>query len=76
MGRNSAGISVREKVRDAAARLKSFGAPARAEVRRRSERGGMEEAAVRLVCQKGVLSVLLYRTPDGTIQECLFQAGD
>ncbi len=65
-----------EKVRDAAARLKSFGAPARAEVRRRSERGGMEVADVRLVCQKGVLSALLYRTPDGTIQECLFQPGD
>jgi CubicO group peptidase (beta-lactamase class C family) len=65
-----------EKVRGAATRLKSFRAPVRAEVLRRSERGGMEVAEVRLVCKKGVLSVLLYRTPDGRIQECLIQPGD
>jgi CubicO group peptidase (beta-lactamase class C family) len=65
-----------EKVRGAAARLKRFRAPVRAEVSKRSERGGMEVAEVRLVCKKGVLSALLYRTPDGRIQECLFQPGD
>jgi CubicO group peptidase (beta-lactamase class C family) len=65
-----------DKVRGAAARLRSFRAPLRAEVRRRSERGGMEVAEVRLVCKKGVLSALLYRTPDGRIQECLFQPGE
>jgi CubicO group peptidase (beta-lactamase class C family) len=62
-----------EKVRDASVRLKQLGAPERAEVQHRSERGGMEVAGIRLICQRGTLSALLYRTPDGKIQECLFQ---
>jgi hypothetical protein len=56
-----------EKVRDAAARLKKLRAPVRAEVLSRSERGGMEVANVRLVCKKGTIFALLYRTPDGKI---------
>ena len=62
-----------DKVRQASVRLKQLGAPKRAEVTHRGERGGMEVASVRLTCQKGALSALLYRTPDGKIQECLFQ---
>jgi D-alanyl-D-alanine carboxypeptidase len=65
-----------ERVRDAVPRLKKFGAPLQAEVQSRSERGGMEVAHVRLVCKKGTLSALIYRTPDGIIQECLFQPGN
>jgi len=65
-----------EKVREAAARLKKFRAPLRAEVQNRSERGGMEVANVRLVCKEGTLSALIYRTPDGKIQECLFHSGN
>jgi CubicO group peptidase (beta-lactamase class C family) len=64
-----------DKVRDAAARLKKLRAPLRAKVQSRAERGGMEVANVRLDCKKGTIFALIYRTPDGTIQECLFQAG-
>jgi D-alanyl-D-alanine carboxypeptidase len=62
-----------EKVRDASVRLKKLGVPERAEIESRSERGKMEVASVRLVCKKGTVSALIYRTPDGVIQECLFQ---
>jgi CubicO group peptidase (beta-lactamase class C family) len=62
-----------DKVREASIRLKKLGAPKRAQVTHRSERGGMEVADIRLTCKKGALSALLYRTPDGKIQECLFQ---
>jgi D-alanyl-D-alanine carboxypeptidase len=62
-----------QRVREASVRLKKLGAPNRAEVTHRSERGGMEVADIRLTCNKGALSALLYRTPDGKIQECLFQ---
>ncbi len=63
----------KQKVRESAARLKKLGAPRRAEIESRAERGGMEEANVRLICKKGELTALIYRTPDGKIQECLFQ---
>jgi len=49
-----------DKVRDAAMRLKKFGAPVRAEVQSRSERGGMEVAHVRLTCKKGTLSAFFW----------------
>jgi D-alanyl-D-alanine carboxypeptidase len=62
-----------QKVRESAARLRKLGAPRRAEIESRGERGGMEVANVRLICKKGELTALIYRTPDGKIQECLFQ---
>jgi D-alanyl-D-alanine carboxypeptidase len=62
-----------EKVRDASVRLRKLGAPVRAEIQNRSERGGMEVADIRLICKQGAISALIYRTPDGKIQECLFQ---
>jgi hypothetical protein len=64
-----------EKVRDASPRLKELHEPLRAKILSRAERGGMEVANVQLVCKKGTIFALLYRTPDGKIQECLFQAG-
>jgi CubicO group peptidase (beta-lactamase class C family) len=64
-----------EKVRDASVRLKKLRAPVRAKIRSRAERGGMEVADVLLDCKKGTLSAMIYRTPDGKIQECLFQPG-
>ncbi len=64
-----------EKIRAAAIRLKELGQPVREEIQDRSERGGMEVANVRLVCEKGILSALIYRTPDGKIQECLLRPG-
>jgi CubicO group peptidase (beta-lactamase class C family) len=62
-----------EKVREASGRLKKLGEPVRAQIQHRAERGGMEVADIRLVCQSGAISALIYRTPDGKIQECLFQ---
>jgi len=64
-----------EKIRGASLRLKKLRAPVRAEVQSRAERGGMEVAEVRLVCKRGTLSALIYRTPDGKIQECLLRPG-
>jgi D-alanyl-D-alanine carboxypeptidase len=64
-----------EKVRAASARLKKLRTPLRAEILSRAERGGMEVANVRLVCEKGTLSALIYRSPDGKIQECLLRPG-
>ncbi len=43
------------------------------EVRRLSERGGMEVASVRFKMGSAVGDALMYRTPDGKIQEVLFQ---
>jgi len=64
-----------EKIRAASARMQKLGRPLRTEVQSRSERGGMEVANVRLICKKGTLLALIYRTPDGKIQECLLRPG-
>jgi D-alanyl-D-alanine carboxypeptidase len=58
-----------EKIRGASARLKPFGEPTKVEVERISERGGMEVARVRFVFAKGELKGLMYRMPDGKIEE-------
>ena len=58
-----------EKIRGASARLKPFGEPTKVEVERVAERGGMEVARVRFVFAKGELKGLMYRMPDGKIEE-------
>ncbi len=58
-----------EKVRGASARLKAFGEPTAVEVISVAERGGMEVARTRLVFPKGALRGLMYRTPDGKVQQ-------
>lgn len=58
-----------EKVRGASARLKAFGEPTAVEVLSVAERGGMEVARTRLVFAKGALRGLMYRTPDGKVQQ-------
>ncbi len=58
-----------EKIRGAAERLSAFGEPIKADLASRAERGGMEVARTRLTFAKGVLRGLMYRTPDGKIQE-------
>ena len=58
-----------EKIRGAAARLKPYAEPTKVEVTSVSERGGMEVASTRLVFASGVLRGLMYRTPDGKIQQ-------
>jgi D-alanyl-D-alanine carboxypeptidase len=59
----------------AAARLQGYGEPAAAVVESIGERGGMEVSTTRLVFKSGVLKVLMYRTPDGRIQQLFIQKG-
>jgi D-alanyl-D-alanine carboxypeptidase len=59
----------------AAARLMPLGEPTAAEVESIGERGGMEVSTTRLQFKPGVLKVLMYRTPDGKIQQIFIQKG-
>ena len=58
-----------EKLRGAAQRLKAYGNPKAVEVDEQNERGGMEVSTLRLVFSKETLKGLMYRSPDGRIQE-------
>lgn len=58
-----------EKLQGAAARLKPFGAPKKVTLERLSERGGMEVSTLRFTFDSGPLSGLMYRSPDGRIQQ-------
>jgi D-alanyl-D-alanine carboxypeptidase len=62
-----------ERVKAAAPRLKALGEPEKVEVESVSERGGMEVASIRFKFKAAELSGLLYRTPDGKIQQLLFR---
>jgi D-alanyl-D-alanine carboxypeptidase len=64
-----------ERLRSSAPRLKALGEPDKIEVERRAERGGMEVTALRFTFKNAVLKALLYRTPDGKIQQLLFSKG-
>jgi len=59
----------------AAERLRAFGEPAGAVVESIGERGGMEVSTTRLEFPSGALKVLMYRTPDGKIQQLFIQKG-
>ncbi|MBP7706618.1 MAG: beta-lactamase family protein [Candidatus Aminicenantes bacterium] len=59
----------------AAARMKAFGEPLQTVVESIGERGGMEVSTTRLEFASGALKVLMYRTPDGKIQQIFFQKG-
>jgi CubicO group peptidase (beta-lactamase class C family) len=59
----------------AAARLKAYGLPTGAVVESIGERGGMEVSTTRLEFKAGALKVLMYRTPDGKIQQLFIQKG-
>lgn len=59
----------------AAARLKAYGEPTGAVVESIGERGGMEVSTTRLEFKTGALKVLMYRTPDGKIQQLFIQRG-
>ena len=63
------------KIAAASARLKPWGEPVRVEVESVSERGGMEVARTRLIFANGVLRGLMYRTPDGKVQEFFVERG-
>jgi CubicO group peptidase (beta-lactamase class C family) len=58
-----------EKISDAAKRLKKFGTPKTAAVISTHERGGMEVTVTRLTFKSGSLRVLMYRMPDGGIEQ-------
>ncbi len=66
----------RDAVAPAAARMKAFGAPVNTVVESIGERGGMEVSTTRLEFAGGAsLKVLMYRTPDGKIQQLFIQKG-
>jgi CubicO group peptidase (beta-lactamase class C family) len=58
-----------QKVAAAAQRLKSLGTPKSLEVVRTSERGGMEVSTTRLEFGSGEVDVLMYRMPNGIIEQ-------
>jgi len=58
-----------EKLRAASLRLETYGEPSKVDVLSTSERGGMEVTRVRFTFANGVLRGLMYRTPDGKIQQ-------
>jgi D-alanyl-D-alanine carboxypeptidase len=62
-----------DRLRAAAPRLKALGEPDKLEVVSVSERGGMEVASIHLTFKTVELGGLLYRTPDGKIQQLLFR---
>ena len=57
------------KVVAAAKRLKGYGKPGKAEVLASHERGGMEVTTIRLTFKKASLKTLMYRMPDGKIEQ-------
>jgi CubicO group peptidase (beta-lactamase class C family) len=58
-----------EKLQAASLRLKPYGEPTKTDVLSTSERGGMEVSRVRFTFANGVLRGLMYRTPDGKVQQ-------
>ena len=60
-----------EKVRSAAASLGPLGDPKSVEIADVAERGGMEEATVRFRFAEETIETLMYRSPNGLIQEFL-----
>lgn len=58
-----------QKLRGASERLKSFGEPLKVEVDSVSERGGMEVVRATFTFATGALKGLMYRTPDGKVQQ-------
>lgn len=58
-----------EKLAGVAGRLKPFGTPTKAELVSRNERGGMEVSVTRLTFEHGQLRTLMYRQPDGTVEQ-------
>jgi CubicO group peptidase (beta-lactamase class C family) len=58
-----------ERLAGASARLKSFGKPVKAEILSANERGGMEVTVVRLTFKTDQLKTLMYRMPNGKIEQ-------
>ena len=60
-----------EKISGAAARLKPYGKITKAEKESQWERGGMEVSVIRFSFKTGSLKGLMYRSPEGKIQQFL-----
>jgi hypothetical protein len=60
-----------QRLKGASTRLESYGKPAKVEVDHIGERGGMEVSQIRFTFKNGKLGALMYRSPDGKIQEFL-----
>lgn len=60
-----------EKVQRASLQLKALGEPTKIDVDETYERGGMEVAVVRITFKTAQAKALLYRTPDGKVQQFL-----
>jgi hypothetical protein len=58
-----------EKIAGAAKRLKSYGAVRKVEMLSSNERGGMEVTTARLTFRNRTLKTLMYRMPDGKIEQ-------
>jgi CubicO group peptidase (beta-lactamase class C family) len=58
-----------EKITGAAKRLKSYGPVRQVEMLTSNERGGMEVTTARLTFKNGTLKTLMYRMPDGKIEQ-------
>jgi D-alanyl-D-alanine carboxypeptidase len=58
-----------ERIAGAAKRLKSYGAVRKVEMLTTNERGGMEVTTARLTFRKGTLKTLMYRRPDGKVEQ-------
>jgi len=58
-----------EKLKAASKRLKSYGSPKSVEVLGTNERGGMEVTTTRLSFKAGELRALMYRMPDGKVEQ-------
>ena len=61
-------------VADAARTLGPLGEPTRTEQVNRAERGGMEVTVTRFTFPSRTVTALMYRTPDGKVQEYLVNA--
>ncbi len=72
LGEEFSRFSSDEMLRAAAPRFKALGEPTKVEVTSVAERGGMEVASVKLVFKTATVEAVLYRTPDGKVQEILF----
>ena len=71
LGEDFAFYASEPRVKGASARLKALGEPTSIEVERVRERGGMEVSTLRMTFASRTVEALMYRTPDGKIQEFL-----
>ncbi len=65
-----------ERIEKAAPRLKALGEPTKVDAGSPRERGGLEVCNIRLTFDKLVLEGLMYRSPDGKIEQLLFNKAD